>query len=296
MLQQRFRYVPLKNEIVYAGAALSSDDAKVLQEGVTKPEDKKAFERIALKSAGKDYWPSARGETFSVPRLAVRTQGKLELLEDQFREFFWKLADCDPTLTEAEFSIADEQSRAAEVDISDKGKLETRYIAELNEQMSLLEMRGPQSASELSLWLDRQITHNDIPPNDCQLFLMKLVQRLIVKRETSVEQLVKLRFRLRDAAREKISQHRDAVNDKAFQEFLFRDLANVIEVEPSLAFDFPNSHYPANRPRFSHKMKCVAAPKRKLSFTWRCALKSIASRVCLNRTPGRRHASATEMF
>ena len=124
---------------------------------------------------------------------------------------------------------------------------QTRYITDLHEQLSLLEMRGPQTAAELSLWLDRQILHPDIPINDSRLYLMKMVQALIEKRGATLEQLVRHRFRLRDAARAKLQIHRETANVKAFQSYLFSGMADAIEVDPGLCFEFPNSYYPANR-------------------------------------------------
>jgi type III restriction enzyme len=246
-LKEKIRYEPLKQQITYTGTPLTDEETKVLQECVATSEDKRAVERLSLRSAGKEFWPSAKGEKFAVPRLAVRIQGTLGLLEDQFRDFVWKLAECDETLSEEEFSTADESAQAAEVDVSEKGKVETRYIAELHEQLSLLEMRGPQTAAELSLWLDRQILHPDIPLYDSRLFLMKMVQALIETRSATLEQLVRHRFRLRDAARAKIQLHREAANVKAFQSYLFSDMADAIEVDPGLCFEFPNSYYPANK-------------------------------------------------
>jgi type III restriction enzyme len=246
-LKEKVQYEPLKQQITYTGTPLTDEETKVLKECVTTPEDKGAVERLSLKSAGKEFWPSAKGEKFAVPSLAVRVQRTLNLLEDQFRDFVWKLADCDETLSEEEFSTAHESAHAADIDVSDKGKVETRYISDLHEQLSLLEMRGPQTAAELSLWLDRQILHPDIPINDSRLYLMKTVQALIEKRGATLEQLVRHRFRLRDAARAKIQVHREAANVKAFQSYLFAEMADAIEVDPDLCFDFPNSCYPANR-------------------------------------------------
>jgi type III restriction enzyme len=246
-LRNKVYYEPIKQQITYSGQALTKEEATALQDCVTSPEDKRAVERLSLKSAGKDFWPSAKGESLSIPTLSVHSQGRLDLLEDQFREFTWKLADCDVSVTEDEFSLADDSSRGVEVDVSDKGKVETRYVAELHEQLSLLEMRGPQSVAELSLWLDRQILHPDIPINDSQLFLMRLVRGLMEERGAAIEQLVRLRFRLRDAATAKIKQHRQAANVKAFQNYLFSEMAEAIVVDPSCCFEFQNSYYPANR-------------------------------------------------
>jgi type III restriction enzyme len=233
--------------MTYTGSALTTEETALLQTTVEGESNKKAVERLGLKSAGKDYWPSAKGEKFAVPRLAVRIQDTLDLLEDQFHDFEWKLADRDATLDEDDFTTADDGTQAAEVDISKQGKVETRYVAELHEQLSLLEMRGPQSVAELSLWLDRQIPHPDIAIQDSQLFMMKLVQGLIVKRGLTLEDLVRYRFRLRDAARLKIQAHREKANSEAFQSYLFSQMKEKIEVHPSLSFEFPNSFYPANR-------------------------------------------------
>jgi type III restriction enzyme len=108
-------------------------------------------------------------------------------------------------------------------------------------------MRGPQNPAELSLWLDRQILHPDIPIHDSQLFLMKLIQSLIEKRGAAFEELVRLRFRLRDAGKAKIQQHRERINVTAFQTYMFREMTEHIEVSPARCFEFSSAFYPANR-------------------------------------------------
>jgi type III restriction enzyme len=246
-LKAAIHYEPITQEITYTGAALTDDDTKAIQECAETDEGKRALQRLALKSSGRDFWPSARGETFAVPELAVRIQGKLELFEDQFKDFVWKLADCNACLTEEEFSAIEESRQAADIDISDQGRIETRFVAELHEQLSLLEMRGPQTPAELGLWLDRQILHPDVPIKDSQLFLMEMVQYLVDKRNIPVDKLVRLRFRLRDAATKKIDEHRKTANARAFETYLFEGMNESIEVDPSVCFEFPNSYYPANR-------------------------------------------------
>lgn len=246
-LKAQVHYQPITQEIAYTGPGLTEEETGALKECFATPEAKSAVERLSLKSSGKDFWPAARGEKFAVPELAVRVQGRLELLEDQFRDFVWRLADCDASLTEAEFSTAEDAAQAADIDVTNAGKLETRFVAELHEQLSLLEMRGPQTAAELGLWLDRQILHRDIPIGDSQLFLMEMVQRLLDKRGIPLDLLVRLRFRLRDAAAAKIDHYRQSADDKAFQEYLFGETAEAIEVHPSVCFEYPLAHYPANR-------------------------------------------------
>lgn len=173
--------------------------------------------------------------------------GQLEIFEDQFREVPWKLSDRDPSLSEDEFALRESSKVVAEVDVSKEGKIEYRFVQDLHQQMTLLDLKGPQSESELAAWLDRMIKHHDIPQSDASLFFHKMIQWLQESRGFSLEQLVEMRFRLRDAAANKIGKHRQAALREAYQKCLIPGAESPLEVSPSLCFKFPANQYPANR-------------------------------------------------
>jgi type III restriction enzyme len=232
--------------VTYSGPAMSEPETEALKAAVACPEDREAMERLGRKSRGEDASPAAMGKPFSVPGLAVRVGDQLEFFEDQFLEEELSLGDCDPRVTEAEFAIPTGPSRVAVVDADEQGRI-YYFVEQLERQLSLLDVRGPKTPTELAVWLDREIEHRDITHAEAGLFMRKMIQRLMEDRGIAIEQLVTNRFRLRDAAREKISSHRLQANGSAFQKMLLPECATPLEVGPEKCFSYPRDAYPAPR-------------------------------------------------
>jgi len=230
--------------IIYTGPAISDKDEQSWKEVFEKDDDRKAIEKLARKSRGEDAWPAALGQKFSVPVLAVRDGGQLELFEDQFREAFWKLSECDALLAEEEFSIQ-EQSTGAEIDVQN-GKIGWRSFTDtLHRQLSLLDAHGPKTEAELAVWLDRAIPHPDITQTEASLFMHKAISELEAKRGFCLEELAANRFRLRDGVAEKIRELRATADEQAFRQMLLPNIEEPLEVSPELCFTFPLNQYPA---------------------------------------------------
>jgi len=231
--------------IRYSGPAITEDQKRALKAVFEKPEDKDAVERLCRRSRGEDASPAALGKKLSVPALAVRIGKQLEFFEDQFREAPWRLSECDAALTEAEFALKTAPAQVAEVDVDDKGKIGYHFVEELERHLSLIDMRGPQTEEELAVWLDRAIEHWDITHAEASLFLRRMIGSLIQDRGFSLQRVAANRFRLRDAARDKIQAHRAAAEGQAYQKMLLPDAAMPLEVDPEVCFTFPLDAYPA---------------------------------------------------
>lgn len=234
-------------EITYTGPALTDEDQTAIEAAVSRPEDKLAVKRLVRKSRGEDAWPAAMGVPFEVPVLAVRVDGQLELFEDRFREAPWRLGECDAALSEGEFSVEAGSGRAAVVDVEEAGKIKYRFVEDLARQLSFLDVRGPKTESALAVWLDYAIVHPDITHNEAGMFLRRAIDSLIRERGISLEELVRRRFRLRDALEERIRSLRRSAHKQSYQMMLLPDAAAPLEVSPTLCFTFPHTQYPANR-------------------------------------------------
>ena len=71
-----------------------------------------------------------------VPALCIRINGELELCDDShFLDAQWNLAACNPTLTEDEFPSEVNAGAEAELDISDVGKIEMRFVQQVRKQL-----------------------------------------------------------------------------------------------------------------------------------------------------------------
>ena len=234
-------------QLTYTGPPLTQEQTRELKNAVSGVEDKNSIERLSRKSWGLPVHPAAMGEDLSVPWLAVRVGKQLEILEDQFRDAPWNLADCDPRLSEAEFSIGGPTVREAQVDVDKEGKVQIQFLEELRQQLTFNDLRGPKTESELAEWLDRAIGHPDITQTQSSLFLRRTVDHLVTDRGIPLPEVVAARFRLRDAASKKINEYRTRAFAESYQRMLLPDAATPLEVSPELCFQFPRDSYPTNR-------------------------------------------------
>jgi len=234
-------------EISYTGPPMTAEDAESLKATASSTEDKRALERLIRKSRGQDSNPAALGQKFQVPWLGVRVYEQLELFEDQFREVPWKLSSCDHVLSDRDFSLSQGAERIANIDVDKEGKIGYSFISELQKELALLEIHGPQSEAELTVWLDQHIPHPDITQIEATLFLGKMVRSLIAERSFELEELISNRWHLRDTAEDAISHHRRQVIDQAYQLMLLPECDTPLEVDPTFCFTFDGVNYPASR-------------------------------------------------
>jgi len=234
-------------QLTYIGPPLTEEQTKALKSAVSTEEDEISIERLFRKSWGLPSYPAALGEMLSVPCLAVRAGKQLEIFEDQFRDAPWNLANCDPSLSEAEFDFGGPTGQAAQVDVNEKGEVQIQFLEELRQQLTFNDLRGPKTESELADWLDRAIDHPDITQTQSSLFLRRMVDRLVTERGIPLAEVVAARFRLRDAAARRIDQYRIQAFAESYQRMLLPEAATPLEVSPELCFRFPRDSYPANR-------------------------------------------------
>lgn len=195
---------------------------------------------------------------FSIPVLAVK-QGKL--LEPFDESFFMErpieLAKCDPYLSEEEFPKESPDNITVEIDISDAGKLQTHFINEIHNQAYLIASDQKVSKEALVNWLDRSIVHRTITQDQFRVFLLGMVERLMENRRWLLADLWREKYRLREAARKKITQYQNEAENQAFQSFLFSTKEYELVVTPDKCFTFhPEDYpYPAVNTLFQHTFK-----------------------------------------
>jgi type III restriction enzyme len=232
-------------KVVYTGPAMTLEEEAAFKAAVKAEEDRKAIERLARKTRGLPAYPAAMGEKFSIPALAIRVDQQLEIFEDHFHDAPWNLADCDPRLSEGEFHIGGPLGQAAVVDVNEEGNVYIRQLEEVWQQLSFHDLRGPKTESELAAWLDRSIDHREITQTEASLFLRRMVDSLVQERKIPLPDLVAARFRLRDAAKQRIEHYRKQALRETYQRMLLPDATPAVEVSPEVCFQFPNDNYPA---------------------------------------------------
>ncbi len=182
--------------------------------------------------------PSEKNISFTVPMLSIKQGSLFEQFEEtHFLDHPWELAKCDALISEEEYSAKRPDAQSGEIDINENGKVASRFVSKLQSQMTLFTNNASWSVASLVNWLDRNIQHIDISPEDTGIFLTRLVQTLIEQRGMSIDQLVLDKYRLKRAVEKKIEQHRQDARNKTYQLLLFGEKAEVI-VSPDICFSF----------------------------------------------------------
>jgi type III restriction enzyme len=181
-----------------------------------------------------------------VPGLAIRHNGQLEMFdESHVLDSPWKLSERDAVLSEAEFPTTVTTGQTGELDVSDRGKLEIRFVNQVQRQLWELHAEPGWTLADLTNWLDRQIPHPDITRTEATLFIHRVLTGLLESRGLTVEQLAEQKFRLRRAVAEKIDAHRRTANTETYQRLLFSDAAEMV-VGPEIVFDLSEEKYAPN--------------------------------------------------
>lgn len=185
---------------------------------------------------------------FKVPYLAYKQGDLFKIFEETiFADYNWDLSQCDPTLTQEDFSPSqyNTSGQIGEVNVSEQGRVEARFIEELSEQLSLnIDNRG-WTIAELANWLDRKIPHPDVTYKQSSLFIYKVIQDLIDKRFFDLGTLMHHKYKLREAVEKLIEKHRVVARKQAYQACLELD-EDTLTVNDEFSFTFDIEIYPAN--------------------------------------------------
>jgi len=209
-LRKKVKYDQDKKELTFVGS-MTETERDQLKSVCTSKKSKHGIEQAYNLSKGKPALPervqtaSEKGLRFDVPILSLQQGNLFEAFEETFfLEHEWHLSDCDALLTEEEYSAQRPESQAGEIDISEKGKVSAKFVSNLQNQMTLFANDQGWSVARLAHWLDQNIPHHDISPEETGIFLTRLIQSLIDQRGIPLERLVIDKFRLKKASSDKI--------------------------------------------------------------------------------------------
>ncbi len=245
-LAQKVKY-HAKTHTIELPANITTKDIEAIKSAFKNKESRSAFEKSVrdtqTRYAATKISPSERGVPFSIPVLAYR-QGKLleQLEETHFLDFHWELPKQNVILNEAEYSTERPATKQGEVDISEEGKIEGKFLENLQDQLTSLKIELGWNVSDLVHWLDRNFIHHDLTANETGIYLTSLVNNLVEKRKLPLNLLVREKYRLRDAVALKIDEYRRFAHEQAFKAF-FQE-GSAVEVTPELVFSFDTQEYP----------------------------------------------------
>ncbi len=203
-----------------------------------------AQQRIQQNVGGTVQSPADKGEPFEVPKLVVRQGDAFETFrKTHFIDTDWTLSSFDATLPDYEPALP--QGQRGEVDTGEEGSLSIRFLDEVRQQLSLLSGDHEWKVSDLVIWLDRNIPHQDIRPQDAVTFLERLVQGyLIDEKGFSLDALVRDKYRLKRAVEHRIDEHRSTAHRQQYDHLLFGgDGEAAVTVNPDICFRFTEYPY-----------------------------------------------------
>lgn len=228
---------------------ISEEEEEYVRQCFRTAPAQEAVTRLARRSrqaAGDSSTPKKRPR-IKVRLLGVRIGDQLALFdESQFLEYEWHLNEADATLSEDEFPSEGYSGQSGEIDVTDTGKIEMRFVENLHQQMLSLSEEWGWSQARLVNWLDRQIPHTDLTQTQATLFINRVVDYLVKERGIGLEQLARRKFRLRDAVASKIDQHRRAQWKQAYNKTLFGPDAAALETSPELCIEMCEENYSPN--------------------------------------------------
>ena len=234
----------------YAGV-MSDSERKVLRECFATYAGQTTLERVYRQSQG---WaipdtasPAERGQVFTVPLLACRQDALLEPFEaTHFLETEWSLAGLDAALSESEFASQRSSGQQGEI-VIEQGRVTHHFISDLHQQMTLI--AGEQwNVGQLLQWLELNIPHPDLEPDDVAHFMRRMVRVLLDERGLPLDYVIHNKYRLRQAAELKIDDHRRHAHHEAFKALLLPDCPTPLVVTPDVCFSFDPNSYPYNIP------------------------------------------------
>ena len=255
---------------------IDTKSRKVIIKEYLEPEEKEIFKQSLVMESSREYFaevmetiedqvveifkcPADRNIKFQVPQLYYQDGDFFDVFdEDKLLEYDWELSDCDARLTDAEYySFMEEENQIGEVDIKADGKLQSRFIPELNQEMMQIDIiDNTWNQGDLIHWLDKELIYYELTPYDKNIFISNLIGDLIDNREVNLAQTVRKRFKLRKIVDRKIKEYKKQAKGKAYQEYLFGEEKLDLLVSPKYSFSFKPEKYPANSNcPYSHMFK-----------------------------------------
>lgn len=193
--------------------------------------------------------PSEKGIPFAIlPQLCFARQGELELVEPE--SFLFLNGEWSPLEFPIElpgFSLK-QSDTTFEVDI--EGKKVSYHIAEEKEVYNLDLVKMDVTENDLVRWLDRQLRSPYLNQTTMHQFLIKMISHLLGEKGYTLTALVRSKFLLVRALRQRISLLQTQAANQGFQQSIFTD-DTPLETSFDYSFEFKPGLYPARSPFYS---------------------------------------------
>lgn len=234
---------------------LSVDETATVQASVTEPEAKKAIEAAAEKcraSVEMFQTPAERGEILSVPQMALRVQGELQLFDDpEVLDYPWELSpyNADPTEQQIKALDGNRVGEGGEIDVdAESGRVTTRFIAELQRDLGLSYRPEHWDETRLATWLTRNLPETAITHASKRAFVARWLRALLDTEGFDLARANRQKFLIRTLLESRVRELRQAAVNEAYQSVLFGvDAASRVAVGDDYTFTFNPQGYAPSR-------------------------------------------------
>lgn len=252
----------VKNKIIFN----NSEKTITLKESITESEkdeiksvaksesDKEVIEQAfqELKSYSNKGQSSYRqGKKFTVPQLLIDFDGEWRPFDDEVLLLpAWNLAECDSNFSDSELPIKVDSGQKGLINVDSQGNVFSYDAQTIQEELTSLIVSSTMDKDGLIHWLVKECRHQSISYSRIIVFVTNCLENLIASRQLSIEQLVFIRFRLRDTLRTKIKFNFAEGKKQGFQTLLFSDQGVVRDKLSRFAigqdFEFSAFYFPIN--------------------------------------------------
>lgn len=248
-LKVRIQFDPQTREIGVT-RALSRDERNLMQLSFAKVQGaEKLIDRLFIRSNRIQATEISGIERppFLVPRLGIHRQDSFELFcPDHFLDLPWDLSTCDVSPFIQRFSIQGD-TKAGEIDISDKGQIKISFAGQLHDQLSMTIQEPAWTLPRLVNWIDRGIPHPDITKPAARVFIQNALEAITKIKGYTLDELVRYKYELRRTLTEEIQNLR-SVREEGCYKALFASEAHAFETSSDVAILFDEQSYAYNQP------------------------------------------------
>lgn len=253
-LRAKVKFSKAKGEL-QINQPLTVDEAKELQETAMMESTKETI-RQAVEESQKTVTifetPSERGLAFHVPQMEVMLHGELRLFDEpDALDYPWELPpyDAEPSFDAIKtLNLALTASEVGEIDISDAGQVTTRFLRDLQRDLSLSYMPEHWSEVKLAAWFCRQIHDSSITHASKRAFVASWLSSLLTKPGMDLARVNRQKFLLRNLIAGHVDYLRKLAVAKECQTFLFgAGKEERIRVGAEYEFEFHPDAYAPDR-------------------------------------------------
>jgi type III restriction enzyme len=216
---------------------LSDEEAEAVSATVKQEPARRAIAEAVKKSRESVEifrTPSELGDRLSVPQMALRIQGELQLFDDpEVLEYPWELSpyDADPTERQIEALNGSRIAEGGEIDVDeDSGKVTTRFIADLQRDLGFSYRPEHWDETKLATWLARNLPEAAITHASKRAFVAHWLRTLLDRKDFDLARANRQKFLIRTLLEARVRELRQAAVMQAYQNTLFGDSAaeNVV--------------------------------------------------------------------